>query len=314
MLDPKTIYAELHPELRKLDDERLAVLSRIKPFKLFFQVCMAAVFVLSIHMIFFDGFSNVTLLITIGSFILGILLYGIKYALESKKFKEHFQDKIVTRIINNLGPDFTYEADGKIPEREIADTQLFSHFNKYHSEDLVKGRIGDRPVEYAEIKLIEETHKSGGRGKSSETTSRTVFSGIFMVMELRNSFPAPFWVVPRKWYYSFGNKMKGKNLKPDHPEFCKTYKIISKDPDSSEKLLIKPVLDRLLSINDNLKSKKITSAPIYFAFAGNRISVALPARKRFMEPSISRSVDSMAFLEEHLTFLNSIQEIGELIG
>ncbi len=274
---------------------------------------MAGTFISTVHMVLFDGFSDLLLIITVLGFILGIVVYGIKYFIESRKFKTHFQNEVGIKVIQKLGPEFTYEPNGKIPESEIRSTHLFSEFNRYDSEDLVNGKIGEKHIRFAEIKLAKVTHKSGGTGKSSETTTTMVFKGIFLTLDLNNNFPSPFWIVPRKWYYTFSN-LKGKKVSIDHSEFNKIYKVVAIDPDFVKKLLINPILDKLLSVNEDLKTRKIIWGSIWFAFFDNHISAALNTKKDFLEGSIRRPIDSQEFLEEQVTFLNSIHNVGELFG
>ena len=82
-----------------------------------------------------------------------LIVYGTMHSLELGKFKYYFQQNVVSRIIPRIGKDFHYEARGAFPEKRIRESELFYSFNRYQSEDMVRGRVGAREIAFAEIKL-----------------------------------------------------------------------------------------------------------------------------------------------------------------
>lgn len=308
MLDADRIYQDLRSDLQRMEEERTKTVRKLYPYKIFFQLCMLVVLVETVHMVFFDGFSDLTISITAGCFVFGVLVYVIKHAYESRKYKRLFQQKIAAQIIPKLGSGFTYQPDGNIPEEELKRTMLFNYFNKYHCEDLVSGSIANKNVRYVEIKLELKTTRS------KETNYRTIFEGVFLIIELKIVFPSPFWILPKKMRFPVVKGTEGQLIKMDHPEFSEIYAVYGQDTVSSKKLLVAPILDSLLRLNNSLKSRKVIDKDIYFSFIDNKIAIAFPTIRKFMEPTLREQINTKAFIEGQLVFLNGVHQVAALVG
>jgi len=311
MLDIAKIYTTLLPDLEKADRVRQSGLNRTVPYKRFFFLCLTLFVALIVYISFYggsDGLSFITLLIL----IVGLMTYAIKRSLEANKFKEYFQKEIAPGLINNLGPGFSYDPAGRFSKEILAGSKLFSYYNRYNSEDLVKGIIDGKAVTFAEI-LLEKVSESSSRSRRS-----TIFRGVFLSIELGSTFPSPFWIVPKtnklNVYYPRLKDVEGEIVEIDHPEFQNTFLIYSTNTQLTQALLKKNFMDSFIALNDNLKNKKIIAMDMQFAFVNNTILVAMPAKLKFMESRLSEPVNTKDFIEKQLLFLDGVYRVGKIIG
>jgi len=311
MLNSNDVFNNLRSDLESAEQERLKRLEKIKPYKKFFLFCVAIGIAGLLYSLLVEE------VIAIGIYpaiiVLGLIIFGVKSAWETRKFKEYFQNNIAVKIIEFLGPDFSYEPQGKLPESLVKGSGFFRSFNRFDAEDLVKGKIGDRKVEYGEIKLVKETTKSG---QSSSSSRKTIFEGIFLILELNASFPAPVWILPgnRISPYHDIDRKSGEEVSVQHEPFNKKHFAFSYHTQFARKLLTPTILDRLMDLDNGMFNQKITDGPISYLFRENQIMLAIPLKGKFMEPKLEEAINTKEFIEKQLFMLNSIHMVVEKLN
>ena len=300
MLDAHDVYHRLKDELLELDIERQSYNAKVSPFKYTFWCIFLGG---GIVLFYFFNFTTIDLspiwiIIYAGLVFVTFLVFQIVRFNNLDQFKKTFVNQIAPKVIEALGPTFSYRYQGGIPEQKIRGSMLFGEFHRYRYQDLVLGVINDIPIQFGEIKLIKR-HSSGGDKKST-----TIFSGIFFTAEINLEFPTDIWMI-HGHNSSTLRKRNKERVKGDHQMFRK-YRVYSDNTALAKKILQPSILDRLDALNRNLKRNNITRYPVSYHFGGRHVDVCINTQHKFMEPKLSRSVNSVEFIEQQTRLLNAL--------
>jgi len=312
MLNTENIYQELLPDLEKAEAERQSRKRKLMPWKIIVGVCV----IVAVNYFFRYNLELADKLYLGLGVIVIIGIYGIIHMFVANGFILNFQDEIAPKIISNLGPDFVYQPDGKIPDNVIENTRLFSSFSDYYCEDLVQGHIDEKPIEFAEIML--EAWVQRGRGNKHR---KLVFFGVFLSIELKAKFPSSFWMLPKISKnkhiiacYPQLEDVKGDIIQTGHDEFDEIFTLFSEDPGFVRGLLKEAILERITTLNKDLLTNDVISENIMLAFIGNKIYVAMTLNGELLEPRLSEKVNSKEFVMKQLLFLDGIYHVCRIMG
>ncbi|XOV94126.1 MAG: DUF3137 domain-containing protein [Bacteroidota bacterium] len=308
MLDPQKTYDLVRSDLENAEQFRLKCIRKLRPWKLGMYVIIAG----TVIGLFFSAFFMLAPLVMI------LIVYLIMWSNELKKLKKFFQESVVSKIVQSMGSDFKYEAEGKIDESILKDCKLFLGFNRYKSEDLVTGTVDGNKIMHAEIDLKKHTKSS----KSKSSTSQ-IFKGIFFVLYLKLKIPEPFYIlsyaetkfIDRLSKFLPGiNQDRGKRFDTGHEAFEKMFNVYTHSPDTTSKLLPAPILEQLIQVNQRFKDKKITQRDISFAFIDQRIYVAIPTRgiQNWMDPSLAEPINTKEFISRQLELVNEVYSLSSI--
>ncbi len=306
MLDPQKTYDLVRSELEQAEQFRLNCVRKLRPWKLGLYALLAG----TVIGFFFGAF------IILAPLVMVMIVYLILRNNELKKLKKYFQESVVSKIVRSMGPDFEYQADGRISESILTDCRLFLSFNRYESEDLVTGSIEGNRIMMAEIDLKKHTKSS----KNKSSTTR-VFKGIFFALYLKLKIPAPFFILSYaemrlidklSRFLPGVNQNRGNQMDTGHEAFEKVFNVYTHSPETTSKLLPPPILEQLMQINQRFKEKKITQRDLSFAFIDQCIYVAIPTRglKQWMDPSLKEPINTKAFIASQLELVNEIYRLS----
>ena len=310
MLDTTKIYNDLYDELSALDLERKRYRNRVRPFEYLLQFIfvIAGSFMLlrwnlqALENFLFPDDQKQTILIwwSVG-FVVSLLVFAIVHSINLGKFKKLFANQIGPKIIKGLGPDFTYDYQGKIDETGLEDSLLFGKYNTFSCQDLVTGTLQDTPIKFAELKMELNT------GSGDKRRTKKIFEGIFFRADLKFSFPTGIWLIP-DLRSSTILKSEKSTLEIDHPALNK-FKVYTDDEEMARQVLQPFILDRIDQLNEKLKKEKITFGRTRYHFEGQQIELAIPTLGKFLEPKLSRSMLDVKFIEEQVVLLNALSTL-----
>lgn len=193
MLNASEIYSSMSFELTNLDAERARLYRKTHPINIgFFTLLLGGGGWL--YWLLDNGQDDVLdwyVPVYCATTFICFILWAFGRDYYKQKFKKLFISEIVPKIITNLGADFTYDHKQQVSVTEVRDSLLFPSFNKFESEDLIRGTIDGVTLKFAEVKLVERTGKSEGSGSKYTT----VFQGIYFNASLQVTFPTSIWLV-----------------------------------------------------------------------------------------------------------------------
>ncbi len=312
MLVASEIYKVLKDKLHELDKERAKFYNKVEPFRYAFWTILilgGAFLVARLNLSGLDGkyISDENISIVIIAYFLLVIVTLITFLIvnkvKSRQFKKLFTSQIAPYIIRGLDPSFKYKYEGQIPRMEVIASLLFPPFSKYDCQDLVTGVIDNIPIKFAEINLQKIVVQK------DSTRYVPVFTGILYKSELEVKFPTSIWFVTKGNTQSI--KEEGKTRIKLEESSVKNYRIYADDGVEARKILQPFILEKISALNIKLIDKKIIRKPLSFHFENNTVQIAIPTRKKFMEPKLSRTIDHVSFIEEQTTLLNAISNLME---
>ena len=261
-------------------------------------------FGIGLPLLFFGRMSDWGLFCGIGGLIAGAIIFGCKYSFRRKFFRE----QVVPLLVKAILPSLKYAPYQGLSRSRFSKLRLFGSFDRYHSEDQLKGVIGQTAIEASEVH-IEKRHRNG-KDKSESYT--TIFRGVVFIADFNKHFKCRTVVLPDTAEKLFGKLLgnflqqmnfseDGKLVKLENVEFEKKFAVYSTDQHEARYILTPLFMERLLAVQSQEKS------PIRVLFEDSNMTIALSRSGGWLEPPFWRSFDRMEILEK------TVQEIVNII-
>ncbi len=309
MLNASEIYSGLSPDLATLDVERARLYKKTHPINIGFFTLLLGGGALLYWLLnnALDATLNWYVPVYCGTTFICFILWAFGRDYYKQKFKKLFISEIVPKIVTNLGADFTYDHEQQVSPTEVRDSLLFPDFNKFDSEDLVRGTIDGVTLKFAEIKLVKSKAKSSGSG----STHTTIFKGVYFNASLHVTFPTSIWLVTSEFDDKLKDSKLAKVVLEDNP--MRKYKYFAQDPEVAKSVLKPFILEKIDALNQRLKSEGIAKKPLIYRFSKNRVQLAIWTKHGLFEPRLSQTINSREFIEKQTAPLNAIAGLlGEL--
>lgn len=225
------------------------------------------------------------------------------FSKSGKKYKTVFKEKIIKSFVKEYSQKLEF-----YPTRGISpmkyDQAKFEFYERYHSEDLITGTLeGEYRISMAEVKTETESRDSDGN-----TTTYTVFHGLFAEIELNKNLNSCIRI--RKNGISLFNK-KDK-LEMDSGEFEKKFNVYSTDKIIAMQLLTSDIMQMLLDFKEENKitpEMTIEGNRFYIRFATGGVFEAKLMKKALDYDILKRYYNLINFtLDLTEKFLNNINE------
>ncbi len=305
MLDTHELLTELKTELDEAEEKRLYHFRRIRPYNIIFKVIFLGTLASIGLAIWLPDGGIEALGVASGLFMIMLIVYGIKEDFEKGKLKDHFQRHVVSKIIPKLGPGFSYDGRGAFPQQRLAESELFDSYNRSQMEDLVRGKVGGRTISFVEMKLEKR--------EGTETKTSTVFKGVYVEVGLPTRFVASCWLLPKKRTFEKKKGINKVNLGYADAKLIGKYTLYSADEEFAMQLFTTPVLEKLMSVNQDLRARKMIWGNVAFAFVGDTIRLTLQLRNKFLDPDLFKPVNTEEFLDKQLAVLVECAKLAEVV-
>ncbi len=292
-------YDELYPELLELERERKKIAKSV--------VLVALVVGGGALFIIFEYYeANFDTLMQGGIVSFALISFSAGWLMSG--YKRRFKQNIFARIVAKIDPNLNYDPHGMMPKALFVSSGLFeSRIDFYEGNDLIRGNIGEVPIEFSDLKVEKEVRDSKGRKYRS-----TIFAGTFIITEFHKNFSKDVLVYPdvaEKYLGVAGGWLQGvlsqKLVRMDSPEFEKEFKVIAEDPVEAHYLLTPNIMEKLVEL------KKRADAPIYLSFRLNKLYIAISNGGDWFEPTIFKSLLSMDTFKSYIENINLILGIVE---
>ena len=244
--------------------------------------------------------------------MLMLLSGAVLMAAFHKKHCSFYRHQVMQELINALKLPLTYHPDKGLERSRFKKFALFGSFDRYHSEDLLRGTLGKTRIEASEVH-IERKHKSKKR-----TSYSTIFRGVVFIADFNKEFSCRTAILPDVAEKCFGKLMgnflqnlnfseKGKLVKLENIEFEKRFAVYSSDQHEARYLLTPQFMEQLLAVQNAEK------APIRALFCDNNLVMTLPRRGGWLEPPFWGTLARAEVLEKSLHEVIEILNIVQLL-
>jgi len=300
---------ELKPKLSELDNQRIAIINKIKRYILLSIIPVA----LSIY--FSISFQNpLPTIILVGIFI---LISFFKISPLWKEYRSQFKEQVIREIIKFIDSSLSYSPTKKISQSEFVKCGIFrTGIDRYRGDDFVNGTIGSTQMEFSEVHAEYKTTTIDSKGRR-RTHWHTIFKGLLFSADFNKEFNIKTYVLTDRAEKMFGfigtklqkmNKARGELVKLENPEFESEFAVYSDDQIESRYLLSPSLMERILSF------KKQTKKNIQLSFIDSRLYVTVPYRKALFEPKLFGEMINFSDVQEYHNDLSLVISIAETLN
>lgn len=268
------LYESLKPALAQLETQRLELKAQgTKNGSIALGICcLLGILITCINM------NWLWLLI---SAIIGGIIFFCCIQSKNGKLTNLYKQDIISVVLAKLCAGATFEPDKGITENTFVGSGLFSvRPDRYHSEDLISGKIGVTSFLCSEIHAEEKQVTTNGKGQT-RTTWVDIFKGFFFIADFQKNFKGQTTIYRNSWIkLRFGEQ----RVKLENPEFENSFDVYSNDQIEARYLLSPSMMERLLALDRKFPGK------ITVSFRNSNVIIAIPDTTNHFEASIWQSM------------------------
>lgn len=273
--DFNTIHTKLQPTLQLLENQRLELRDKGSRTGLIAGgICFFLGIVFSIVV---SGFH---LGVVILPSIIALIIWYNCIAAKSGILSAFYKQNIIAAILSELCEESSFLPNFGITEQAFMASGLFSESpDRYHSEDLISGRIDKTCFICSEVKAEEKRETTDGKGNVS-TYWVDIFSGFFFIADFQKDFRGQTVIYRNSWI-KWSNS--GQRIKLENPEFEKRFDTYSTDQVEARYLLTPALMEKLIELDRKFPGQ------ITLSFLDSKVIIAIPDSKNHFETSIWQS-------------------------
>jgi hypothetical protein len=236
-------------------------------------------------------FSSVTAMVAAGLWLLtGFVFVVVRYFLPGvtayANYRSRFKQDVVAEIFKVVCPSAVYESAQGITDAVFDAPGLFNVRGGFESDDRVRGHIGRTPFEASEV------GRSYSTGSGKHARSYTVFRGLFFHLDSNQQVHGVTLVEPKEAKsHQIGSREGLSAISFDDTAFEEAFKVYTSD-DAQASALLTPAMR-----GDVLALRKHAGKPVFLAFKGRRLYVAVHYDRKLFEPGIAVSTSKGAVRE-----------------
>lgn len=218
----------------------------------------------------------------------------------SKKYNQVFKNNIITSLVKNYDINLQFNPT-KCISREYYNLAGFEHYDHFHSNDYISGRLdGVIPVQLGDVETTYTYTDSDGH-----TRTVTAFSGLFSMIKLPKNFPSTITILSDK---ASSRRIFPDNekLKIDSIEFEKHFNVFTKDKVVTMQLLTADIMASILDFKT--QNSSIFEIVIKDSFAYIRIHC-----DDMFEANLSKNAFDYDTLYTYYKYLDFICELNKKI-
>jgi DNA-binding transcriptional LysR family regulator len=225
-----------------------------------------------------------------------------------------FKEQLIQPLVRFLAPSMTYLPQNGISEARFCAGELFrQRIDRYRSEDLVKGTVGETRVEFADVRAEHKVETRDSRGQR-HTRWQTVFHGLFFIADFHKHFQGRTLVLPdtaQKLFGKLGQALqrfdigRGELIQLEDPDFEEEFVVYGTDQVEARYILSPALMQRMLAL------RRQTGAELFFSFTNGEMHLAIADGKDRFRPSLFRSVldrDTLRTFADELLFALDLVE------
>lgn len=236
-------------------------------------------------------FSSVIAMVGAGVWLVaGFVFVIVKYFLPGvtayANYRSRFKQDVVAEIFKVVCPSAVYDSAQGITNAVFDAPGLFNTRGAFDSDDRVRGHIGRTPFEASEVGRAYST----GTGRHSR--SYTVFRGLFFHLDSNQHVNGVTLVEPRQAQsHQIGKREGLRTISFVDTAFEDEFKVYASDEAQARALLTPAMTEHLLTL------RRHAGQPVFLAFKGRRLYVAVHYDRKLFEPGIAVSTSKSAVRE-----------------
>lgn len=238
-------------------------------------------------------------IVTALSFFIASLIIYSSITGKNDDYKRDFKEKIIAQVLKQYDESIAIKPGIGLAENEFTNTQLFSKEpDRYHSEDLITGRIDKTSFYFGEVHAEYKT----STGKS--THWHDIFKGIIFVADFNKHFNGGTVVRANMLFSSNSSWFENVEVvKLENVAFEDKFTTYSNDQVEARYILTPALMERILSLNS------ISEDTISLSFYNSRVYIAFPIDRNCFEPPVFETLQNAKLLEDDINVLDAMMSI-----
>lgn len=251
-----------------------------------------------------------------GSFLYLIITGGLGYYFwflpRSKNLKTRFKSEVIHKIVKFVDGSLDYYPGDGISKRQFIDSNIFlTGGDRYTSEDLVSGKLGNTSIRFSEVHSESEDTDGDLFKKAQSKSYRTLFKGILFVADFNKNFNGRTVVLTDQAEKTFGslgtlfqklNQRRDPLIKMDDVKFENAFAVYGTDPVEAHYILSPALMQRILDL-------KVKAGNIQMSFVDSSVYIAIPRSENLFESNLFSPIISYGKLETYHYYIRLVAGI-----
>jgi hypothetical protein len=238
----------------------------------------------------------------------GVMLYKISD--DTAQYRSRFKLEVVSKALSSVDQSLTLEPNNGVSQDEFVSSQLFTTgIDRYHTEDLVAGKIDKTAFYFAEVHAEYKTETRTKNG--TQTTWHDILKGIVFVADFNKHFNGVTVVRPKDfgssigaWFsknlFSFDNK---NVVELENDGFNKNFVTYSTDQVEARYVLTPAMMERINDLNQR------SAYTISLSFINSSMYIAFLLNKNYFEPPVYKTLLKPDLLDNDISILGFMYDI-----
>jgi hypothetical protein len=301
----ESLYKRLLPRLEVLEEERLALLGKLKKLK---NISIGIGIILLIAgLAIIGGFLGI-----IVASALGITFYTILYHKMIEVYRKNYKIRVFQELVNELGDHYKYTVDGTLEDNVLKESGIFHEFTKSKYEDLIEGTFDTYLFKMAETNLWYEKqkfedNKHGPRDAGGAYSY--IFKGLFMVGKIPLSFPTAIWILAKNHpqVHPKSRVMDSwEKVRVDNKAFRMEYDVYAENKEIAAQILQDSILETIIKTKNSVVDNNMR---LELSFQQNMVYLSISTIKELFEPPIKTSVTDFNDFIANFKYLANITSL-----
>ena len=304
-MDFEKIIAEVKPTLVELESDRQIILKRSSLFYIIATVVMLFMGVIALAFFPFGLFALFLGLIVMGG------VYQFMVGGRTKKYADDYKRTTVSKIVSGIDPSLRYDESSGIPEHEFRQCELYSNPDRYHTEDLIFGKLGKTSIKLGEVHAKKKHTSTDSKGKT-KTHYSTIFRGLILVADFNKNFKSRTFLLPDSGdgFLSkmFSGSWRGSKVtKMEDVNFESAFNVYTDDQIEARYILTPSLMGHLTTIHERFGNN------MRAVFKDSCVWIAVPRTQPYLEPSTKLAATDTSQIHKMLDEMSPfLKIIGEL--
>lgn len=231
-----------------------------------------------------------------------VILYRISD--DISQYKNRFKREVIGAALTTINQSLTFDPKNGISESEFINSQLFTtQPDRYHTEDLIIGKIEKTSFYFAEVHAEYKTETQTKNGR--QVHWHDILKGIVFSADFNKNFNGVTVVRPKNfgssigaWFskniYSFGDK---DVVELENDYFNKHFVTHSTDQVEARYILTPAMMEKIAELNDR------SAYCVSLSFINSSVYIAFPLNNNYFEPPVFKTLLKPGLLDEDMNIL-----------
>ena len=311
----EAVIDRLSPLLQQMESERLGIIARVaKSYRamLIAGFCWMA---LCVALLAGDSAGMAGIIVPVIGLVISIFVIQAIYVGGRKvAYVVKYKARVLTAVTKEVQPKMTYRPHEGISKALFKSSGIYSsRIDRYKSEDLFLGEVGETEVYFSEVKAERKDTSRDSDGKT-KTTWHTVFDGIFFMADFHKDFDTWVTVMPdfaEKTFGWFGKKLQnlgGKVVRLENPEFEQAFVVRGGDQVAARYILTPDMQERLLEL------RRYHGTSIKLAFKDSKVILTFDSKDNWFEPDFNKPSNDVRQIESFVMEMQSCCSIVDMLN